>query len=224
VRIRTTDPLSRREKEVRKVPPRATIEQAMAWQAEEKERLRLRLGQGEAQRVCFDLFAASILQRKIDQGKIKGDSIRKTTDQYAHLINGTTVIDKTTGAVVVKVDAFGRVPVERITTRLIQTWKSQLGKLIKDGHYKPSTINGWLAQLRELMSIAVVEHDLRKNPMTTVKDFDMSEHRPYTEKAPNSLEPSQTRAFLASGIGIPRRNSACPTRPALPGVPVHGLR
>ena len=96
VRIRTTDPFSRKEKEVRKVLPRATIEQAMAWQAEEKERLRLRLGQGEAQRVCFDLFAASILQRKIDQGKIKGDSIRKTTDQYAHLINGTTVIDKAT--------------------------------------------------------------------------------------------------------------------------------
>jgi hypothetical protein len=136
VRIRTTDPFSRKEKEVRKVLPRATIEQAMAWQADEKERLRLCLGQGEAQRVCFDLFAASILQRKIDQGKIKGDSIRKTTDQYAHLINGTTVIDKTTGAVVVKVDAFGRVPVERITTRLIQTWKSQLGKLSKDGHYK----------------------------------------------------------------------------------------
>jgi len=197
VRIRTTDPFSRKEKEVRKVLPRATIEQAMAWQAEEKERLRLRLGQGEAQRVCFDLFAASILQRKIDQGKIKGDSIRKTTDQYAHLINGTTVIDKATGDVVVKVDAFGKVPVERVTTKLIQTWKSQLGKLIKDGHYKPSTINGWLAQLRELMSIAVVEHDLKKNPMATVKDFDTSEHRPYTEKAPNSLEPAQTRTFLA---------------------------
>jgi integrase len=169
----------------------------MAWQAQEKERLLLLLGQGEAQRVCFDIFAASILQRKIDQGKIKGDSIRKTTDQYAHLINGTIVKDKTSGDIVVKVDAFGKVPVERITAKLIQTWKSNLGKLIRDAHYKPSTINGWLAQLRELMSIAVVEHDLKKNPMATVKDFDTSEHRPYTEKAPNALEPLQTRSFLA---------------------------
>jgi hypothetical protein len=47
------------------------------------------------------------------------------------------------------------------------------------------------------MSVAVVEHDLKKNPMATVKDFDTSEHRPYTEKAPNSLEPTQTRSFLA---------------------------
>ena len=43
----------------------------------------------------------------------------------------------------------------------------------------------------------MVEHDLKKNPMATVKDFDTSEHRPYTEKAPNSLEPAQTRTFLA---------------------------
>lgn len=197
VRIRTTDPFSRKEKEVRKALPRRTIEQAMAWQAQEKERLQLRLGQGEAQRVCFDIFASSILQRKIDQGKIKGDSIRKTTDQYAHLINGTTVKDKVSGDVVVKVDGFGKVAVERVTSKLIQTWKSHLGKLIKAGHYKPSTINGWLAQLRELMSIAVVEHDLKRNPMAGVKDFDTSEHRPYTEKAPNSLEPLQTRSFLA---------------------------
>src|SRR5689334_17605744 len=88
VRIRATDPFSQKEKEVRRAHRKMTIEQALAWQGQEKERLLLLLGQGQAQRVCFDIFAASILQRKIDQGKIKGDSVRKTTDQYAHLING----------------------------------------------------------------------------------------------------------------------------------------
>ena len=121
VRVRATDPFSQREKEVRRTHPRMTIEQALTWQGQEKERLLLLLGQGQAQKVCFDIFAASILQRKIDQGKIKGDSVRKTTDQYAHLINGTTVHNKDTGDVLVKVDAFGNVPVERITARLIQT-------------------------------------------------------------------------------------------------------
>ena len=197
VRVRASDPFSRKEKEVRKALPRTTIEQAIAWQAQEKERLLLRLGQGEAQRVCFDIFASSILQRKIDQGKINGDSIRKTTDQYAHLINGTTVRDPVSGGVVMKVDGFGKIAVERLSAKLIQTWKGHVGKLIKDGHYKPSTVNGWIAQLRELMGIAVTEHDLKKNPMNGVKDFDTSEHRPYTEKAPNALEPSQTRQFLA---------------------------
>jgi integrase len=196
VRIRATDPFSQKEKEVRRTHSRMTIEQALAWQGQEKERLLLLLGQGQAQKACFDIFAASILQRKIDQGKIKGDSVRKTTDQYTHLINGTTVRDKDTGDVLAKVDASGNVPVERITARLIQTWKSNLGKLIRDGHYRPSTINGWFAQLRELMSIAVTEHDLRKNPMNGVKDFDLSEHRTYSEKAPNSLDPNQTMRFL----------------------------
>ena len=51
-------------------------------------------------------------------------------------------------------------------------------------------------ELRELMSIAVTEHDLRKDPMKGVKDFDLSEHRPYSEKAPNSLDPNQTMRFL----------------------------
>lgn len=120
VRVRATDPFSQKEKEVRRAQPRMTVEQALTWQGQEKERLLLLLGQGQAQKVCFDIFAASILQRKIDQGKIKGDSVRKTTDQYAHLINGTTVRDKTTGDIVVKVDAFGNVPVERVTTRLIR--------------------------------------------------------------------------------------------------------
>jgi integrase len=173
-----------------------TIEQALAWQGQEKERLSLLLGEGPAQRVSFDIFSATILQRKIDQGKINGDSVRKTADQYAHLIKGTTVRDKTTGEVIVKVDAFGNVPVERITTRLIQAWKSKLGTLIRDGHYKPSTVNGWLSQMRELMAIAVAEHDLRKNPMNGVKDFDLSGYRPYSEKAPNALDPHQTKLFL----------------------------
>lgn len=109
---------------------------------------------------------------KIDQGRINGDSVRKTADQYAHLIKGTTVRDPTTGEVIVNVDAFGNVSVERITTRLIQAWKSKIGTLIRDGHYKPSTVNGSLSQMPELMAIAVAEHDLRKNPTNGVKDFD----------------------------------------------------
>lgn len=100
---------------------RMTIEQALAWQ-----------GQGEG--------AAAAPPRP--GSSAEGDSVRKTTDQYAHLIHGTTVRDKDTGDVLVKVDAFGSVPVEHITARLIRTWKSNLGNLIRDGHYRPSTSMG----------------------------------------------------------------------------------
>ena len=48
VRVRATDPFSQKEKEVRRTHPRMTIEQALAWQGQEKERLSLLLGEGPA--------------------------------------------------------------------------------------------------------------------------------------------------------------------------------
>src|SRR5690606_12970864 len=75
-------------------------------------------------------------------------------------------------------------------------WKEQLGPLIVQGLFAPTTANGWLSILRVILKAATLEFELPRNVSDGVRDFDESEHVTYTEEEPNALTTEQVPEFL----------------------------
>jgi integrase len=67
------------------------------------------------------------------------------------------------------------------------------------GKVGPRTANGWLSILRVILTTAVNDHNLERDPTMHVRDFGTEEHPTYTDEDPNSLAtPELTQAFLAA--------------------------
>ena len=59
------------------------------------------------------------------------------------------------------------------------------------------TVNNWLGVLRVIITSAVSEHNLPRNPVAGIEDIDTSTHFTYAEEEPNSLLVEEVPVFLA---------------------------
>jgi len=64
------------------------------------------------------------------------------------------------------------------------------------GTYSPVTANNWLDVLRVIITSAVAEYELPRNPIAGVEDIDTSTHFTYSEEQPNSLLVEEVPRFL----------------------------
>ncbi len=80
-----------------------------------------------------------------------------------------------------------------------------MGKAVQAKRYSPVTVNNWLGVLRVILTSAVSEYGLPRNPVAGIEDIDTSTHFTYTEEEPNSLLVEEVPVFLA---GIRRLVSA----------------
>lgn len=129
----------------------------------------------------FSDFAVSLLERKVQTGEIKS---AKGREKWGYILRCHLL------------PSFGAYYLQELRKVDIELWRVDVAKKITAGQYKPSTANDWLAVLRVIMSAAVADLDLPKDPMALVNDFDTSEHDTYTEEEPNSLTPAELPVFL----------------------------
>ena len=179
---RAKDPLTGKLKEYRKRVD--GVDSAGAYQVLQRELHRIREGQVAevSTRTSFGDYAVLLLERKVAQGKIKSACSR---ERWACTLEN------------VLIPWFGDVHVDAIRRNMVLAWKDHVAELIEAGRYAPSTANGWLSILRVVINAYVFEHELERNPIIGVEDFDTSLHPTYSEEEPNSLTPREVPVFLA---------------------------
>jgi hypothetical protein len=183
VRGRTTDPRTGKMREVNwALPNVAKARDAFAWLQAELEKIRSGVvAEQPSSAPPFHAFAKTVLQRKLDLGRIRSAAGRAKWEN---------IVDKHL------VPAFGDVFADQLRTSDVKTWQTKLAGKIRAGAMAPATANTMLGVLRQITDEAVTDFDMR-DPMRGVDAFDTREHSTYTEEEPNSLAPTDVPRFLA---------------------------
>ena len=92
--------------------------------------------------------------------------------------------------------AFGDHFLDGIRRADIEAWLEAMGKAVRSGEYSPVTVNNWLDILRVIITSAVAEHELSRDPIAGIEDIDTSTHFTYSEEQPNSLLVEEVPLFL----------------------------
>jgi integrase len=144
-----------------------------------KERREKCLASRPKQSERFSVYAASLLEQKVDVEEIVSNaSIRKwETILRLHLI-----------------PRFGDRWVDTLTHPEMLEWKSDLAKGIKSRTYKPRTCNTWLRIMSVICAAASARYTF-PNPMAGIGDFPVR-RRVHTHEQPNRFEPRQALLFL----------------------------
>ena len=131
----------------------------------------------------FATYAVSLLERKINKGRMQSASSRYTwrCTLQKHLL-----------------PAFGDLLIEQIRRADILAWQDQVAKRIAAGEISPNTANNWLTALVTILNAYYAEHELERNPTKGLDWFDTSTHHTYTEEEPNSMTDQDAKAFLAA--------------------------
>lgn len=188
VRAKVTDPVTKTRREIRKVLPHMGKASAYKWLQDEIKRVRVGGGRSpQAPKTRFADFAVSLLEKKVGKaGRIKSAKTRERwVYTLTHLIEGTE-----------NIPGLGAYFIEEIRPRHLAEWRDGLARLVDEGKFKPTTINGWFSILRVIFKAATWELQLPQNPMDGVENFDTSTHATYTVEEPNSLSPEEARVFL----------------------------
>jgi integrase len=186
VRTRVLDPESGRTTEIRRVLPEADEASAYLFLKRQMELARAGTAPARKQMPRFADYAVSLLERKLTTREIKSARNReKWRYTLTHLIVGTK-----------GVAGFGDMLVSDIRVRHVEAWKGGVARLVEQGFYQPTTINGWLATLLVVLRSAQREFELKHDATKGVKQIDTSEHETYTEEEPNALTEDEVKAFL----------------------------
>lgn len=132
-------------------------------------------------RVRFGEFADRLLKRKVASGEILStknhECVRSLIDLHLK-------------------PAFGDFFLDAIRRADIEEWREAVGENVRAGKLAPTTANNWLRHLRTILSAAVEEYELPKNPIRGVKNFDVRAWNVYTAENPNALLPDEVPLFL----------------------------
>ena len=187
VRGRAKDPLTGKLKQYKKRVD--GVDSAGAYQVLQRELQCIREGrvQAASTRTSFGDYAVLLLERKVAQGKIKS---AKSRERWAGTLEN------------ILIPWFGRLYVDEIRRAMVLAWMDHVAGLIEAGTYAPSTANSWLSILRVVINSYIFEHELERNPISGVEDFDTSLHPTYSEEEPNSLTPKEVPVFLVEMLKL----------------------
>lgn len=159
----------------------ATADEAREWLAAEIARVKTG-DAGPREAPTFSGYVRSLLERKINDGRIKGAHTRGVLASILknHLL-----------------PAFGELKVDEIRRADVMSWRDGVAKRIRAGEVSPHTANGWWSALRAILNEAVAEYELERNPVAKITPFDTSEHPTHTREDPNSLTGEEFEAFTA---------------------------
>jgi integrase len=193
VRALVTDATSGRRREIKKVLPEATLAQAVSYLEGRREQCRAGDALPMTSKKRFAVFAVDHYEHKIATRRIVSEAGKmKWKYILLHLIEGTK---DDSGRLLVR--GFGEFFVDELRVVHIERWKAQVTtKLLDTGAYAPTTCNGWLDILKNILKAAKRDLELPRNPAEDVEPFDVSEHETYTVEEPNSLTPEEVTTFL----------------------------
>jgi integrase len=161
----------------------ATADDARAWLVAELERVKagpVSPAEALAARPTFSGYVRSLLERKVNDGRIKSAHTRGVLASILtnHLL-----------------PVFGDVRVDELRRAMVMAWRDKVAARIAAGEVSPHTANGWWSALRAIINEAVAEYELDRNPGEKIQPFDTSEHPAHTREDPNSLTGEEFEAF-----------------------------
>ncbi len=181
VRGRALCPRTGKLKEVKRLLDDVDESDAFMFLKRELDKIRVGAEEKTATRTRFADYAVSLVERKILTGDIKS---AKTKEMWGYTLEHHLI------------PVFGSFYVDALRRADVEQWKASVGRMIRVGEYSPNTANGWLAVLRVIITAAVAEFELERNPMLGVTPFDASTHHTYTEEEPNALTVEELPTFL----------------------------
>jgi site-specific recombinase XerC len=182
VRGRATDARTGRQKDVWRVLADSDKSEAYQWLQSELERIRSGEDTVAPSKTPFGTYAVSLLERKINCGDIQSAAgVEKWENTLTHLI----------------ASRIGEMYVEKIRTRDVEQWKSEVAAKVNAEQYAPTTFNTWLAVLKVILEHAKRDLELPQNAARDVAPLDLSRYRIYTREQPNSLIVDELCLFLA---------------------------
>ena len=184
VRGRAVDRRTGKLREVMKTVDGGDASGAYRFLQVELEKIKGGEVHGRAQRIRFSEYAASLFERKVTKGKIRSAKTREKWECVLrlHLL-----------------PAFGDFFLDGIRRADIEAWLERMGKVVQSGRYSPVTVNNWLDILRVIVTSAVEEYELPRNPVAGIEDIDTSTHFTCSKEEPSSLLAGEVPVFL-SGI------------------------
>lgn len=182
VRGKAQCPRTGKQKDIWRVLPDATAEEALLWLREEQKRIRTGASSAPLSRTPFATYATSLLKRKVARGEIvSAAGIQKWEMVLKRLF----------------ASKLAEVYVEEMRASDIEAWKDEVAEKIHAGDQSPGTANTSLSVLKVIMAQAKIDRNLTENVALGIKAFPRGEHRTYTREQPNSLTPSELGEFLA---------------------------
>ncbi len=169
-------------REIMRTVDRGDASGAYRFLQEELAKIESGEGQSSAERIRFSEYAASLFERKVTKGKIKS---AKTREKWEGVLRRHLI------------PAFGDYFLDGLRRRDIEAWLERMGQEVQANRYSPRTVNGWLDLLRVIITSAVSEYELPRNPVAGIEDIDTSTHFTYSEEQPNSLLVEEVPVFLA---------------------------
>ncbi len=181
VRGRAVDRRTGKLRAILKTVDGGSASEAYRFLQEEVEKVRGGEVRGEMVRIRFGEYAASLFERKVTKGKIRSAKTREKWESVLrlHLL-----------------PAFGDHFLDGIRRADFEAWLEAMGRRVRSGDYSPVTVNNWLDILRVVITSAVAEHELPRNPIAGIEDIDTSTHFTYSEEQPNSLLVEEVPLFL----------------------------
>lgn len=146
--------------------------------------------QNQDTKVKFSAYATALLERKLQQGKLK-EKLRRGKEGIASLASLETWNSILKHHLLPR---FGDYYITAITRSDILDYKKDLEKEVAEGTLAASTANARLTRLCCIIQAAVAELELEKNP--TLKIGRLPEVSRYTRDEPNALTPELAEKFL----------------------------
>ena len=184
VRGRAVDRRTGKLREIMRTVDRGDASGAYRLLQEELAKIQSGEGPSSGERIRFGEYAASLFERKVTKGKIRS---AKTREKWESVLRRHLI------------PAFGDYFLEGIRRKDIEAWLERMGQEVQANRYSPTTVNGWLDLLRVIITSAVSEYELPRNPIAGIEDIDTSTHFTYSEEQPNSLLVEEVPVFL-SGV------------------------
>jgi hypothetical protein len=186
VRGKARCPRTGKQKDIWRVLPDASAEEALLWLRAEQKRIRAGIGLAPSSRTPFASYATSLLKRKIARGEIVS---------AAGIVKWEMVLKRLFKS------KLAELYVEEMLPSDIEAWKDEVARKIHAGEQAPNTANTSLSVIKVVMAQAKVDKNLAENVAAGIKTFPRGEHRTYTREQPNSLTPSELGQFLAGMFG-----------------------
>ena len=181
IRARIRDPRTGKDREIRRVLPHATLEEALAQLTEEKQKIIEGDTPVAIPKIRFRDYARALFEKKFQTGQIRSASsrLRWTTVLKVHLN-----------------PRLGDLYMSELRRSDLLSLHEHLSRLMTTGRYAPHSCATILKLAKVIVRAFALEHS-QPDIAAGIPGFDLSFRRTYTREQPNSLRPPETEAFLA---------------------------
>jgi integrase len=180
IRARVRDPRTGKDREIRRILPCATLEQAVTELKTEKQAIAAGTPNLEPVKIRFRDYAEALLQKKVKTGQIRSAASRHRWKVDLKKINAQ----------------LGDLYMSEIRRSDLLAFHEHLATLATKGTYAPVTCTTLMKILKIVVRAFARENGLPE-PASGIPGFDPSLRRTYTREQPNSLRPAETQFFIA---------------------------